>query len=237
MPRSQRLGDLEQRVSDAERERAVVSLQQHLLSGRLTLEEFSERVERAYAAQVQSDLDDVRAGLPSAHQLSAVPSRRRATRLTAALFAHVVKRGRLRLGRWTVAGGALCDIDLDLRRAEIHGKRTALAILVGFGNVDVYLPENINVTVTGLALGGHRREWGEDLVRPGAPEISVRAISIFGTVDVWRVPANMPSDYGKVTRQLQRRERRLPGGESDLDRDVSGSPPIERHPGRDPGAE
>ncbi|MBV9367359.1 MAG: DUF1707 and DUF2154 domain-containing protein [Solirubrobacterales bacterium] len=204
------MGDLAERVSDAEREQTVVWLRAHLLAGRLTLEEFSERVEQAYAARVQADLVDVRSGLPSAQELSAVPSSRRATRLTGALLAHVVKRGRLRLGRWTFAGGALCDIDLDLRKAEIRGQKTALVILVGLGNVDVYLPENINVTVTGLAFGGHRREWGEDLVRPGAPQISVRAISIFGTVDVWRVPADMPSDYGEVTHRLQRRERRLP---------------------------
>jgi hypothetical protein len=204
------LGDLEQRLSDAEREQAVVFLQDHLMSGRLTLEEFSERVGQAYAAQVQGDLDEVRSGLPSDNELSAAPSRRRATRITAALFAHVVKRGRLKLGRWTVTGGALCDIDLDLRKAQIHREKTAVAILVGLGNVDVYVPENINVTVAGLAVGGHRREWGEDLARSGAPEISVRALSIFGTVDVWRVPADMPGDYGKVTRRLQRRDRELP---------------------------
>jgi hypothetical protein len=204
------LGDLEQRLSDAEREQAVGWLQDHLLAGRLTLEEFSERVERAYAAQVQADLVGVRSGLPAGDEPSAVTTRRHATRVTTALFAHVVKRGRLRLGRWTVAGGALCDIDLDLRKAQIQREKTAVAIFVGLGNVDVYVPENINVTVTGLAVGGHRREWGEDLARPSGPEISVRAISIFGTVDVWRVPADMPSDYGKVTRQLQRRDLELP---------------------------
>jgi hypothetical protein len=64
--------------------------------------------------------------------------------------------------------------------------------------------------VTGLAVGGHRREWGDEVARPGAPEISVRAISVFGTVDVWRVPVDMPSDYGKVIRQLQHRDRHLP---------------------------
>ena len=118
--------------------------------------------------------------------------------------------GRLKLRRWTVAGGAFCDIDLDLRKAEIHDQRTAMSVVVVLGNVDVYVPENINITVTGLAVGGHRREWGEDLKRRGAPEITVRAISVFGTVDVWRVPADMPSDYGKVTLQLQKRERELP---------------------------
>ena len=204
------MGDLEERVSDADREQAVVWLRDHVLSGRLTLEDFSDRVEQAYAAQVQADLDAVRSGLPSDPELLADVSRRRAMRITGALFAHVVKRGRLKLGRWTFAGGALCDIDLDLRKSQIHGPKTALAVLVGLGNVDVYVPESVNVVVTGLALGGHRREWGDDLARPGTPEISVRAISIFGTVDVWRVPADMPGDYGEVTRRLQSRDRELP---------------------------
>ena len=201
---------MDERVSDAEREQAVASLRDHLLSGRLTLEEFSVRVERAYGAVVQSDLDRVRSGLPATDGLPATRPRRRATRLTGAVLAHVVKRGRLNLRRWTVAGGALCDIDLDLRNAEIHGQRTALTVLVGLGNVDVYVPENVNVTVTGLSVGGHRREWGEDIERPRSPEISVRVISIFGTVDVWRVPADMPGDYGEITRRLQARARELP---------------------------
>jgi hypothetical protein len=101
------------------------------------------------------------------------------------------------LCRWPVG-----VLDADVQRAVRVGHQAR--------NVDVYLPENINVTVTGLALGGHRREWGDDLARPGAPEIAVRALSIFGTVDVWRVPADMPSDYRKVTRELQRRDLQLP---------------------------
>ena len=199
---------MDERVSDAEREQAVASLRDHLLSGRLTLEEFSVRVERAYGAVVQSDLDRVRSGLPATDGLPATRPRRRATRLTGAVLAHVVKRGRLNLRRWTFAGGALCDVDLDLRNAEIHGQRTALTVLVGLGNVDVYVPENVNVTVTGLSVGGHRREWGADIERPRSPEISVRVVSIFGTVDVWRVPADMPGDYGEITRRLQARAAR-----------------------------
>ena len=204
------MGDLEHRVSDAEREHAVVWLRDHLLSGRLTLEEFSERVEQAYAARLRADLDRVRSGLPSPGESSPVGPRRRATRVTVALFSHVVKRGRLNLRRWTLAGGALCDVDLDLRKAEIHEQKTAVSVLVVLGNVDVYVPENINVTVTGLTVGGHRREWGAELERPGAPEITVRAISLFGTVDVWRVPQDLPSDYGEITRRLEKRDRKLP---------------------------
>jgi hypothetical protein len=204
------MGDMDERLSDAEREQAVASLKEHLLSGRLTLEEFSEQVELAYAAVVRSDLDEIRAGLPATDELPATRPKRRATRFTGALLAHVVKRGRLNLRRWTVAGGALCDIDLDLRKAEIHGQRTALTVLVVLGNVDVYVPENVNVAVSGLAVGGHRRDWGEDVERPQSPAISVRVISLFGTVDVWRVPADMPADYGEIARGLRARQRELP---------------------------
>jgi hypothetical protein len=47
------------RVSDADRERAVVSLRQHLPAGRLTPDEFAERVEAALQARVGADLAGV----------------------------------------------------------------------------------------------------------------------------------------------------------------------------------
>ena len=97
------MGDLEERISDAEREQAVAWLQSHLLSGRLTLEEFSQRVDEAYAARVRSDLERIRSGLPSTHEPPAARSQRRANRFTGAIFGKVVKRGRLKLRRWTVA--------------------------------------------------------------------------------------------------------------------------------------
>ena len=204
------MGDPEERLSDAERDQTVEWLRDDLLAGRLTLEEFSERVDQAYAARIRADLQQLRLGLPSPEQLPGGRSDRRATRLTGALFGKVVKRGRIKLRRWTVAGGAFCDVDLDLRQAEVQAQRTKLVVFVGLGNVDVYVPENVNVTVSGVTIGGHRREWGDDIERRGAPVISVRAISLLGTVDVWRVPANMPGDYGEIFRQLQGRQRELP---------------------------
>jgi len=204
------MAGVDERASDSDREQTVACLRDHLLAGRLTLEEFSERVDQAYAAVSHVDLDRVRTGLLATERLPEPRSRRRATRFSGGLVAHVVKRRRLRLRRWTVAGGALCDVDLDLRQAQIQGRRTALTVLVGLGNVDVYVPENVSVTVSGLAVGGHRPEWGADIERPNSPEISVRAISLFGTVDVWRVPVDMPGDYGEITRGLQARQRELP---------------------------
>jgi Domain of unknown function (DUF1707) len=51
------LDDLSRRVSDADREQAVASLRDDLVVGRLTLDEFSERVETAYRARDRRGFD------------------------------------------------------------------------------------------------------------------------------------------------------------------------------------
>jgi hypothetical protein len=58
-------GDASLRVSDDDREQAVIALREHLLAGRLTLDEFTERVAGALAAKVGADLAGVRQGLPT----------------------------------------------------------------------------------------------------------------------------------------------------------------------------
>jgi hypothetical protein len=52
------------RASDAERERTVAHLRQHVTDGRLTTDEFSERVEAAYTARTRTELDVLLADLP-----------------------------------------------------------------------------------------------------------------------------------------------------------------------------
>jgi hypothetical protein len=52
------------RVSDAERERLVEELHEHTVAGRLTAEEYEERLGAVYAARTRSDLDVLRTDLP-----------------------------------------------------------------------------------------------------------------------------------------------------------------------------
>jgi hypothetical protein len=52
------------RVSDLERERAVAQLRQHMAEGRLDVDEFSERLDEAYAARTTTDLQHVLRELP-----------------------------------------------------------------------------------------------------------------------------------------------------------------------------
>lgn len=71
------------RVGDGDREAAAALLREHYAAGRLTLEEFQERLRAVYAAELQSDLAAVTADLPAGATAGAVPlarSLRRATR-------------------------------------------------------------------------------------------------------------------------------------------------------------
>jgi hypothetical protein len=52
------------RVADADRERVIDELREHMLVGRLTPEEFEERLGSAYKASTRADLDALRVDLP-----------------------------------------------------------------------------------------------------------------------------------------------------------------------------
>jgi len=139
------------RVSDAEREQTIISLREHLISGRLTLEDFSERVDIALRAGIAKDLARAQENLPQVVNQT-TGSRRRSPRFTLALFAHVVRRDRLRLRRRSFVLSVLSDIDLDLREATIDSPRTALIVFAALGNVDVYVPDGVNVEIGGLTF-------------------------------------------------------------------------------------
>lgn len=59
-------GDASIRASDADRDRAAAALREHLAAGRLTVEEFGDRLERAFAARTLGDLEELMADLPAA---------------------------------------------------------------------------------------------------------------------------------------------------------------------------
>lgn len=56
----------EMRVGDAEREAAAAELREHYASGRLTLDELNDRIDRAFAAKTRGDLDALMRDLPAA---------------------------------------------------------------------------------------------------------------------------------------------------------------------------
>jgi len=59
------------RVADADRDRTVTLLREHVVDGRLTLDEFSERVGLALTARTRGDLEATMADLPTPSVLPA----------------------------------------------------------------------------------------------------------------------------------------------------------------------
>jgi hypothetical protein len=53
-----------ERIADADRERAIEELREHMVVGRLTAEEFEERLDLAQRARTRADLDALRSDLP-----------------------------------------------------------------------------------------------------------------------------------------------------------------------------
>ena len=211
------MGDGSVRISDAERDQAVITLREHLLAGRLTLEEFSERVDATLRAKVADDLAWVQEDLPEVFVQTA-DARRKPPRFTAALLGHVNRRGRLRLRGRAIAASAFGDLDFDLRDATIEQQQATVTVMAAFGNVDIYVPEGVNVDVGGLTVFGHRRDWGRDVGRPDAPTVHVRALGFAGTIDVWRVPHHMRrSSYSDIFHALEDRQRppALGGGQDE----------------------
>lgn len=175
------------RVSDAERTAVVEALRTHCADGRLTLDEFAERVEVALGAKERTELEGALVDLPSVLPTAAAsPQRSRPpVRTTIAVMGGSEQKGRWRLeGEHTaiaVMGGAV----VDLRHAEIVGEEVAITAIAIMGAVDVIVPEGIEVELSGLAIMGAKqsRLRGREPL-PGSPLVRVKAFAFWGGVCV-----------------------------------------------------
>ncbi|HEY2260006.1 MAG TPA: DUF1707 domain-containing protein [Solirubrobacteraceae bacterium] len=135
-------------ASDAERERTTTLLRDAVVEGRLTLEEFTDRVGRAQVARTEPDLTALVADLPSqSHSVSVSLSADGMTHR--AVCSRLVRHGAWELGQRASFRSYFGTIDLDLRQATLHGDVVDIEIFNLFGTVTVIVPEGILVTVHG----------------------------------------------------------------------------------------
>lgn len=177
------------RASDAERDATVERLSAATGDGRLTLEEFSERMERATAARTRADLDRLVTDLPAdaAAVGSAVTSR-----TSAPPSWHISPVGGLRInGPWrmdrhvivvSIVGGAR----LDLSEAQLAAPEVTLTKVSLVGGTRVTVPPGVRVEVSGFRLIGGTRVEGGPEPAPGAPTVNIRAFSLVGGVRIYR---------------------------------------------------
>ena len=168
------------RISDADRESAVRTLGEHHAVGRLTYDEFVERMDQAYEARTHEQLDALTSDLPETHAPRA-PARKRRWLVS-------VMGGNERAEDVATDETVIVDVmggsDLDLRAASFPaGEATVTAIAV-MGGSTIWVPEGARVELSGFALMGGNSNSVPRSTSSAGPLIRVKAWSLMGGIDV-----------------------------------------------------
>jgi hypothetical protein len=194
-------------VSDAERDHALDRLREACTDGRLTLAEFSERVDHALTARTHADLVPVTAGLEEAGPRPREGRVRSATRRVAAVMGSTKQRGRWRAAEHIEASAIMGECHLDLRQAEVQGDVIEIDATVVMGQIKIIVPAGVEVEMDGWAVMGTRshdddegwssrvrrlfsgevQDAAEVALRPGGPLVRVNARVLMGELKVEHV--------------------------------------------------
>jgi hypothetical protein len=190
------------RVSDAERDRTLDALAHAASAGRLTLQELETRSELALQATTRGQLHEVTSDLPASSDAAATATtaahlspKRRPTRWNISVMGGSDKRGRWRVGERLTSVAVMGGGDLDLRDAVLEADEVTITAVAVMGGIAIYVPDTVDVDVSGIALLGGNDERGSTRPpRPGAPVVRIRVFALMGGVDVWRLPAEASTE-------------------------------------------
>lgn len=132
-------------ASDAEREATVDRLRRAVVDGRLTLEEFSDRVGLAQVARTDQDLAVLGSDLPAAPTAVALSDVARHR----AFCSQIVRSGPWELPVRSSYRCVFGTIDLDLAQVRLPGPEVEIEIFNLFGTVTLIVPEGVRVSLEG----------------------------------------------------------------------------------------
>jgi Domain of unknown function (DUF1707) len=179
-------------VSDAERGAVEAELSDACAQGRLSLEELSERLDRASAARTRGELAGLVGDLPVGTAFVEA-SDIRSTRWTVAIMGANARRGRWRPTERTTGVAVMGGIVLDLREAAIGPRAQRVTAIAVMGGVDVLVPEGTRVELRGVPVMGctkNRVPSDPHALSPVEPVVRVRALALMGGVKVKAKPAS-----------------------------------------------
>jgi hypothetical protein len=190
-------------ASDAERERSITLLRDAVGEGRLTLEEFTERVGLAHAARTDQELASLARDLP-AHAAApvspvspAVPAEEHR-----AFCSHLIRSGPWSVPRRSSWRSIFGTIDLDLRQARLAGPETVFEVYNLFGTVTVIVPEGLEVVVRGGGLFASQKiELSERPPIAGGPSLTIETRGPGGTLRV-RARPTVKATIKQITRAI-----------------------------------
>lgn len=186
---------LDLRASDADRERVAKILHEAMSEGRLTIDELDERLQGVYQAKTLGELVPFTEDLPvTPEQTAPIPQqaatlspRIGGTALSSSAIA--VLSGFERGGIWTVprlfsAIAFMGGGQLDLTRATFADRECTIQVFAFMGGIEVIVPEDITVRVTGFGFMGGFDHKGSHEGPPGAPILTVSGVAFMGGVEV-----------------------------------------------------
>jgi hypothetical protein len=172
------------RASDAEREAVVARLGTAVGEGRLTLEEFSDRVSAVYAARTTGELEPFTRDLPATPAATVVPRQQRHQTMIGA----IKRRGRWRVDADTTLDVTVGPVKLDFRGAEFVGREVTVHVRTVVGAIKIWVPRGIRVLVDGDTVVGTRTVDESNLPpHVDVPTLHLRLDTVVGTVKVYRV--------------------------------------------------
>jgi hypothetical protein len=191
-----RLQPQQLRASDHDRERVAEVLRAAVAEGRLDLDEMDQRLGALYAARTYADLELLVRDLPGPSSapvpLTGVPPRPGEVARRGRAIA--VMSGFTRRGPWVPPRLFTClsfwgGGTIDLREARFLSSEVKIRAFAVMGGVNVIVPEDAEVHVTGTGLmGGFAHGASGGGAKPGAPRIVVTGFAFWGGVNVERRP-------------------------------------------------
>jgi hypothetical protein len=174
------------RASDNDRERVITMLSEALADGRLSHEEYSERMPLALSARTLGELAVLTTDLaPPENQ----PLQLNGNRPVTGIFGPVYRRG-----RWVVPGEVTCvaafgEVVLDLSEAILQERHVVVTVYALFGRVRLIVPAGVEVVMNGNNFLGRQRGATARRV-PTSSEVPV--IEIRGYLAATEVVARTP---------------------------------------------
>ena len=173
------------RASDSDRDRVLAVLTDATADGRLSQDEFAERMSRAVSARTLGELHVLTSDLASTPVVHVD-----AGRVISGIFAPARRSGRWVVPATLMVTAVRSTVEVDFREALLQDSRVRVNVNTVMGSVYLYVPDGIRVDVTGHALLG-RRALGQNAgsaADPGAPVIEVHALVLGGKLVV-RTPS------------------------------------------------
>jgi Domain of unknown function (DUF1707)/Cell wall-active antibiotics response 4TMS YvqF len=171
------------RASDGDREAVAARLNEAVGDGRLMLGEFSERLDRAYAARTSGELAPLTADLPAVDPVRG-PGRLR--RVMLGIFWDSRRAGPQPLEDEITAIALLGDAVIDLREAKAASREITIRAYALLGDVDVIVPAGVAVELSGIAVVGDNRNMVQP-VPAGASRfvVKIHGHALLGDVQVF----------------------------------------------------